>query len=66
MGAPFIDDALVARSKAALQSAGIHLVENDIVVASKEETRLALRKMKNDDSIDCVILFSATWSGLRI
>ncbi len=61
MGAPFIDDAIVAQSRRALQTAGIQLVEHDIVVASKEETRLALKKMKNDDSIDCVILFSGTW-----
>jgi L-fucose isomerase-like protein len=61
MGTPFIDDAIVANSKKALRSAGVGLAEHDIVVASKEETRFALKKMKDDDSIDCVILFPGTW-----
>ena len=69
MGAPFIDDALVAASKAALQAAGVQLVEHDmpgtaghtIVVASKAEARAAFKRMKDDDAIDCVILFSGTW-----
>ncbi len=61
MGMPFIDDAIVAQSKQALRSAGIELAEHDIVVASKEETRAALKRMKDDDTIDCVILFTGTW-----
>jgi len=61
MGAPFIDDAIVARSKGALRDAGIALVEHDLVVASKEEARAALKRMKDDDAVDCVILFSGTW-----
>ena len=61
MGQPFIDDALVARSKQAVRDQGIELVEHDVVVASKDEARAALKKMKDDDRIDCVILFSGTW-----
>lgn len=61
MGTPFIDDALVARSKQALREAGLDLVEHDVIIASKEEARAALKKMKDDDSIDCVVLFSGTW-----
>lgn len=61
MGAPFIDDALVARSKAALRAAGLRLVEHDVVVASKAEARAAFKRMKDDDAVDCVILFSGTW-----
>jgi L-fucose isomerase-like protein len=61
MGEPFIDDALIARSKKALADTGVELVEHDIVVASKEESRAALKKFKNDDRIDCVVLFSGTW-----
>jgi len=61
MGQPFIDDALIERSKKALVDRGIHLVEHPIVVASKQEARAALKKMKDDDSVDCVILFSGTW-----
>jgi len=61
MGAPFIDDALVAKSKRALTDAGVNLIEHDIVVASKAEARAALKKMKDDDRIDCVVLFTGTW-----
>ncbi|MBI2843406.1 MAG: hypothetical protein HYX78_08395 [Armatimonadetes bacterium] len=61
MGTPFIDDQLVARAKAALKAQEINLVEHDIVVASKNETRVALKKLKDDDNVDCVILFSGTW-----
>ncbi len=61
MGQPFIDDALVARSKQALRDRGICLVEHDTVLATKQEAWTALRKMKTDDRVDCVILFSGTW-----
>lgn len=61
MGQPFIDDGLVARSKQALAARGVRLVEHDVIIASKEEARAALKKMKDDDQIDCVILFSGTW-----
>jgi len=61
MGQPFIDDALVAKSKKSLVDQGLRLVEHDVVVASKEEARAALKKMKDDDAIDAVILFSGTW-----
>lgn len=61
MGQPFVDDALIARSKQALADRGIELVEHDIVLATKEECRAALKKMKDDDRVDCVVLFSGTW-----
>ena len=61
MGKPFIDAAIVDGAKKALAQAGLRLVEHDIVVASKEEARVAMKKMKNDDQIDAVILFSGTW-----
>lgn len=61
MGAPFIDDAIVAGSKKALKDAGLELIEYDTVLASKEESRAALKQMKNDDEISSVILFSGTW-----
>ncbi|MCX7427078.1 MAG: hypothetical protein NTW96_15820 [Planctomycetia bacterium] len=61
MGQPFIDDALVGRSKKALVDRGISLVEHDLVIASKAEARAALKRMKDDDAVDCVILFSGTW-----
>ena len=49
------------RSKDALRRAGVRLVEHDVVVASKTEARAALKRMKEDDTVDCVILFSGTW-----
>ena len=61
MGAPFIDESIVEKSKNALRSAGVDLVEHDIVVASKQESRAALKRMKDDDRVDCVILFTGTW-----
>lgn len=61
MGTPFIDAALVEESKKALRDQGVRLVEHEIVVASKQEARAALKKMKEDDGVECVILFSGTW-----
>jgi L-fucose isomerase-like protein len=61
MGTPFIDDDIVKRSKEALTQAGMALVEHSLVIASKDEARTALKKMKADDSIDMVVLFSGTW-----
>lgn len=61
LGTPFIDDAIVKHSKDALSRAGLRVVEHDTVIASKEEARSALRKMKSDDRIDMVVLFSGTW-----
>ncbi len=60
-GQPFIDEAIVARSKQALRAAGVELVEHDTVLATKAEARTALKKMKDDDRISGVVLFSGTW-----
>lgn len=61
MGVPFIDDAIVRQSKRALAEAGMKLVEHKTVLATKEEARSALKKMKSDDQVDMVVLFSGTW-----
>ncbi|MFZ0953477.1 MAG: hypothetical protein WAN17_14495, partial [Candidatus Sulfotelmatobacter sp.] len=61
MGTPFVDDALVRRAKSALVAAGLKVIEHDVVVASKDEARTAFKKMKCDDAIDAVVLFSGTW-----
>jgi hypothetical protein len=61
MGQPFIDEALVARAEDALNKAGLKLIRHPVVIASKEEAIAALRKMKREESIDAVILFSGTW-----
>ena len=60
-GLPFIDDAVVNKSKQALTQAGVKLVEHETVIATKPEARSALRKMKVDDRVDAVVLFSGTW-----
>ena len=61
MGVPFIDDGLISRAKEALRRGGLRLVEHNLVVASKAEARAALKKMKDDESVDAVVLFSGTW-----
>jgi len=61
MGMPFIDNQVVHQSKQALLKAGLKLVEHEMVVASKEEARAALKKMKSEDQVDAVVLFSGTW-----
>jgi L-fucose isomerase-like protein len=61
MGKPFIDDQIITESVAALQNQGLELDVYDKVIASKEDARTALKIMKQDDSVDCVILFSGTW-----
>jgi L-fucose isomerase-like protein len=60
-GDPFIDSAVVRNSKRALAKAGLKVVEHDLVIATKEEARTAMKKMKSDDSVDMVVLFSGTW-----
>jgi len=61
MGTLYIDDGVIRRSKSALQAGGVELCCHETVVATKEEAKAALRRYKNDDSIDGIILFSATW-----
>jgi L-fucose isomerase-like protein len=61
MGQPFIDEKVVDQSKKALIKAGLNLVTHDIVIASKEEAISALRRMKHEEQVDAVILFSGTW-----
>ncbi len=61
LGTPFIDEAVVRASRAALAAAGLRLKEHPVVVATKAEARAALAAMKKDDEVDCVVLFSGTW-----
>src|SRR5258708_8489977 len=61
MGVPFIDDAIVKKSKEALAQAGLKVVEHNIVMATKDEARAAIKKMKDDEQIDMIVLFSGTW-----
>jgi len=61
MGTPFIDDAIVAQSKAALKKAGLALVEYPTVIASKAEARACLSHFKKQDDVDALVFFSGTW-----
>ncbi|MGA8557123.1 MAG: hypothetical protein WB630_22135, partial [Candidatus Acidiferrales bacterium] len=61
MDRPFIDESIVRNSKRALSSAGLKIIEHDVVIATKEEAKAALKAMKSNDAVDAVILFSGTW-----
>jgi L-arabinose isomerase len=61
MGAPFIDDALVAAAKQSLRTAGLDLVEHPVVIATKAEARACLAQFKKMDDVDALVLFSGTW-----
>ncbi len=60
-GKPFIDNAVIRSCKQKLLKAGMKIVGHDIVIASKEEARDAMKRMKSDDRVDMVVLFSGTW-----
>jgi len=49
MGTPFIDDKLVDNAKNALKKAGLELVEHDLVIASKKESKDCFAKFKKMD-----------------
>jgi hypothetical protein len=61
MGQPFIDDGLVEKSKKALRQAGIDLVGEELVIASKQEARQVLNRYQKMDDLDGLVLFSGTW-----
>lgn len=61
MGQPFIDEKIVAGAKKALLSAGIELVEHEVVVASKKEARECFDRFRKMNDVDALILFSGTW-----
>ncbi|MGQ9617007.1 MAG: L-arabinose isomerase family protein [Spirochaetota bacterium] len=61
LGKPFIDEEIIERSKNVLRKNGLKLIEHDIVIATKREARAAFKKFKDDESVDCIILFSGTW-----
>ena len=61
MGVPFVDDEIIARSVNALKENGLDVVKHDIVIATKKEAKEALKRFKDDDGTDAVILFSGTW-----
>ncbi len=60
-GNPHMDFPLFEKCKDAIRSYGIELVCEEVVIRDKEEAKVAMRKFRNDDSIDGVILFSGSW-----
>jgi L-fucose isomerase-like protein len=61
MGQPFIDSSVIEKAKKALIDAGLELVIEDLVIASKQEARACFSKFKKMDDLDALILFSGTW-----
>ena len=61
MAAPFIDDQVITDAKRVLAAQGVDLVEHDLIVATKAEARQALKRFRDDDGVDGVVLFSGTW-----
>jgi L-fucose isomerase len=61
MGQPFVDDSIIEKARQALQAAGLELVVEDLVIATKQEARQCFSRLKKMDELDAVILFSGTW-----
>ncbi len=61
MGTPFIDNKIVSEAKKALKNNGLDLVEYELVIASKKESKACFDKFKKMNDIDAVVLFSGTW-----
>jgi len=61
LGQPFIDAAVVAAARQALSQAGVELVVEQLVIASKAEAWECFAKLKKMDDLDAVVLFSGTW-----
>lgn len=61
LGQPFIDDAVIRAAKRALRERGLALYEHETILATKQEAIEAFRRVKHDDSIHAVVLFSGTW-----
>ncbi len=61
LGTPFIDQAIVDGSRAALEGAGLRVVTHPVVVASKEEARTCFHTLKARDDVHALVLFSGTW-----
>lgn len=57
----FIDEKVIANSKAALKAEGVSLVEEDLIIATKDEAKDIILPLAKDDSIDTLVLFSGTW-----
>ena len=61
MGTTFINSQIIESSKNALRNKGVTLVENDLIIATKQEAREVICGLAKQDDIDCLVLFSGTW-----
>jgi hypothetical protein len=61
MGQPFIDNTVIENAKKALIEAGLELVVEDLIIATKQEARQCFSKFKKMDDVDALVLFSGTW-----
>src|SRR5512137_22881 len=61
MGKPFIDNSIIENAKKALLEAGLELVVEDLIIATKQEARACFSKFKKIDDLDGLVLFSGTW-----
>jgi len=57
----FIDESVIENSKKALKAEGVELVEESLIIATKEEAKNVILPLAKDDSIDTLVLFSGTW-----
>ena len=57
----FIDESVIENSKKALKAEGVELVEEKLIIATKEEAKNVILPLAKDDSIDTLVLFSGTW-----
>ena len=57
----FIDQSIIDGAKDALAKEGVELVEEELIVATKQEAKDILLPLAKDDSIDTLVLFSGTW-----
>lgn len=61
MGDLFIDYGVIERSKQALRENGLELLENDLIVSTKQEAREVILPIAKNDDVDALVLFSGTW-----
>lgn len=61
MGQSFIDNLVIENAKKALVDAGLELVVEDLIIASKQEAHECFSKFKKMDDVDALVMFSGTW-----
>ena len=61
LGQLFIDERVIENAKGALRAAGADLIEDDLVIATKQEARACFSRFKKMEDLDLVVVFSGTW-----